>query len=126
MSVGIIGYATSFKMAVSNNSNKLKMPFKNSLVTVWLQLGKFKIEVNSNINICIFDLRLLEKPIEPSVVHFSMDHAKWLDVKQLTLSEIWLDAAIFVMTSPLLTYPNIIHLLLMQPVMWSSLQGMRE
>ena len=35
-------------------------------------------------NIYIFDLRLLEKPIEPSVVHSSMnamDHAKLRDVK---------------------------------------------
>ena len=35
-------------------------------------------------NIYIFDLRLLKKPIEPSVVHSSvnaMDHAKWRDVK---------------------------------------------
>ena len=35
-------------------------------------------------NIYIFDLRLLKKAIEPSVVHSSMnamDHAKWCDVK---------------------------------------------
>ena len=35
-------------------------------------------------DINIFDLRLLEKPIEPSVVHSSMNamgHAKWHDVK---------------------------------------------
>ena len=37
-----------------------------------------------------------------------------------------LDAATIVMTSPLLSYPNIIRLPLMQPVMWSSLQGTRE
>ena len=49
---------------------------------------RFKVQfffcLHNLINIFIFDLRLLEKPIEPSVVHSSInaiDHAKLRDVK---------------------------------------------
>ena len=71
-------------------------------------------------NVYIFDLRLFEKPIEPSVVHFSMnamDHAKWRDVKT---ADAFGDLIGRCYCCDDVAVP------LMQPVMWSFLQGMRE
>ena len=104
-------------------------------VLMYWSIYKYDYQLPSKTNNYIFDLRLLQKPIKPCVVHSSMnavDHAKWRDVKTTGAFENnwrfrrfdWMSTVM--MTSPLLSYPNIIRLPLMQPVMWSSLQGTRE
>ena len=81
----------------------------------------------SYLNIYIFDLRFLEKPVEPSVVLSSMnamDHAKWRDLKTTDAFEDLIGRCYC--CDDVAGLKLLIRLPLMQPVMWRSLQGTRE